>query len=64
MSVYYVVVSETIRVSYPKYSSAKKVYDCLDEVKAIYRVEKVSDEFLFVEDNHIITFIEGTDIFQ
>lgn len=64
MSIYYVVVSESIRVSYPKYSSAKKVYDCLDEVKAIYRVEKITNEFLFDEDNHRVTFIVGTDIFQ
>lgn len=64
MNVYYVVVSESVRVSYSKFSSAKKAYECLDEVKAIYRVEKVSNEYFFEEDNHKVTFLLGSDIFQ
>ena len=34
--IYFIVISENTRNSFPKYSTAKKAYDCLDEVKAIY----------------------------
>ena len=59
--VYYIVISENTRSSFPKYSTAKKAYDCLDEVKAIYKV--VTNDSYFTED-YEVTFLIGTNIFN
>ena len=59
--IYFIVISENTRSSFPKYSTAKKAYDCLDEVKAIYKV--VTNDSYFTED-YEVTFLIGTDIFN
>ena len=59
--VYFIVISENSRSSFPKYSTAKKAYDCLDELKAIYKVD--TNNSYFIED-YEVTFLIGTDIFN
>ena len=59
--VYFIVISENTRTSYQKYSTAKKAYDCLDELKAIYKV--VTNNSYFIDD-YEVTFLIGTDIFN
>ncbi len=59
--IYFIVISENTRNSFQKYSTAKKAYDCLDEVKAIYKVN--TKDSYFTED-YEVTFLIGTDIFN
>jgi hypothetical protein len=59
--VYFIVISENSRSSFPKYSTAKKAYDCLDETKAIYKVD--TNNSYFTED-YEVSFLIGTDIFN
>ena len=59
--VYYIVISETTKSSFSKYSTAKKAYDCLDETKAIYKVDTNNS---FYTEDYEVTFLIGSDIFN
>lgn len=59
--IYFIVISENTRNSFQKYSTAKKAYDCLDEVKAIY---KVNTNDSYYTEEYEVTFLIGTDIFN
>ena len=59
--IYFIVISENTRNSFQKYSTAKKAYDCLDDVKAIYKVN--TNDSYYTED-YEVTFLIGTDIFN
>lgn len=58
---YFVVISENTRKDFPKYSTAKKAYDCLDETKAIY---KVVTNGSYYTDDYEVTFLIGDDVFN
>ena len=59
--IYFIIISQNTKNYFLKYYSSKKAYDCLDEVKAIYKVD--TNNSCFTED-YEVTFLIGTDIFN